>query len=97
MFQAFKGRGFEMQSSRLVEPVRLCAFFGFLSLALAWCLRVGQFLCRVDPLPLRKSGHPSQRVFRRGLDRLQQLLAALSGRPCGCCFGQAIGALRAML
>lgn len=97
LFQAFKGRGFDMECSRLVDRVRLCAFLGFLSLALGWCLRVGLFLCRIDPLPPRKNGHPGQSVFRRGLDRLQQLLAALSGRPCTCCFVQAVSALRATL
>lgn len=93
MFQAFKGRGFDMESSRVLDPVRLSAFFGFLSFALVWCLRVGIWLCRVEPRDPKKHGRDAQSVFRRGLDLLQQLLAPLCGRRCSCCFAQVVGLL----
>ena len=59
LFQAFKGRGFDMEGCRLTDTLRWSAFVGFLSLALAWCLRVGEFLDRVDPLDLKRHGRPA--------------------------------------
>jgi len=83
LFQAFKGRGFDMESCKLKQALRWSSFLGFLSLALAWCLRVGEFLERVNPLRLKKHGRRAVSVFRRGLDHLQALLAPLAGRICG--------------
>ena len=96
LFQAFKGRGFEMESCRLTEPVRWGAFLGFLSLSLCWCLRVGAFLEHLSPSPMKKHGRLAISVFRRGLDHLQELLACLSGRACEAAFLQAVRQLRPM-
>jgi len=93
LFQALKGRGFEMESSRLTEPHRLSAFFGILSLALCWCLKVGTLLWRVAPLPVKKHGRAPVSVFARGLAQLQVLLAPLVGSPCRACFAQAVSLL----
>ena len=94
LFQAFKGRGFEMESSRLSDPVRLSSWFGLLSLALCWCLRVGEFLERVEPLRLKKHGRAAQSIFHRGLNELQALLAPLAGKACEGAFVQAVWQLR---
>lgn len=94
LFQAFKGRGFEMESSRLSDPVRLSGWFALLSLALCWCLRVGEFLERVASLRLKKHGRAAQSIFHRGLNELQALLAPLAGRACESAFVQAVRQLR---
>ncbi len=80
LFQAFKGRGFEMECCKLRDPLRWSSFLGFLSLALAWCLLVGAFLEQFEPTRLKKHGRAAQSTFRRGLDPLQALMAPLSGR-----------------
>jgi Transposase DDE domain len=94
LFQAFKGRGFEMEACRLTEPVRWGAFLGFLSVSLAWCLRVGAFLEHLSPTRLKSHGRLALSVFRRGLDHLQELLAPLSGRACEAAFVQVVRQLR---
>lgn len=97
MFQALKGRGFDMESSRLLDPVRLSAFFGFLALALCWCLKMGVFLCALkaeQAPPLKKHGRYAQSVFALGLDYLQRLLAPLTGNPSRYGFLSAVGLLR---
>jgi hypothetical protein len=81
LFQAMKGRGFDLESCRLSQTRRLCGWFGFLSLALCWCLKVGQCVEEVDPLPRKKHGRRAVSLFHRGLNLLQSLLACLSGRP----------------
>lgn len=79
LFQALKGRGFDMEASRLTDWSRLWAWFGFLALALAWCLKTGEFLDRSSRMVMKNHGRRAQSVFRRGLDYLQRTLAPLTG------------------
>jgi hypothetical protein len=93
LFQALKGRGFDLESCRLSQTRRLCGWFGFLSLGLCWCLKVGRCLDEMDPLPLKKHGRRAVSVFVRGLRLLQSLLSCLAGQPCPERFGCALGQL----
>lgn len=81
LFQALKGRGFDLESCRLSKERRLSGWFGFLALGLCWCLKVGQHLDEINPLPLKKHGRRAVSVFARGLRLLQSLLSCLAGRP----------------
>lgn len=82
LFQALKGRGFDLESCRLSQERRLSGWFGFLSLGLCWCLKVGRLLDATVPLPLKKHGRRAVSVFQRGLCELQVLLARFAGRHC---------------
>jgi len=81
LFQAMKGRGFELESCRLEQERRLSGWFGFLALGLCWCLKMGRYLDEVAPLPVKKHGRRAVSVFARGLCYLQSLLCCLAGRP----------------
>ncbi len=94
LFQAFKGRGFEMEACKLTDVLRWSSFLGFLSLALAWCLCVGAFVEHLEPARLKRHGRLAQSVFRRGLDHLQALVAPLSGRASEADFVVAVRQLR---
>ena len=82
LFQALKGRGFDLESCRLSQERRLAGWFGFLSLGLCGCLKVGRRLDERAPLPLKKHGRRAVSVFQRGLGELQALVSPLAGRPC---------------
>jgi hypothetical protein len=96
LFQALKGRGFDMESCRLSQQKRLSGWFGFLALGLCWCLKVGQRLEEVAPLPVKKHGRRAVSVFQRGFRLLQSLLACLAGRPDLAFFQQAISQLEVL-
>jgi hypothetical protein len=81
LFQALKGRGFGLESCRLSQNKRLSGWFGFLALTLCWCLKVGQQLDQINPIPLKKHGRRAISVVRRGMQLLQELLTPLAGRP----------------
>lgn len=81
LFQALKGRGFDMESCRLAKEKRLSGWFGFLALGLCWCLNVGQSVDEQKPLPLKKHGRRAVSVFQRGFRQLQELISCLAGRP----------------
>jgi len=93
LFQALKGRGFDMESCRLSKERRLSGWFGFLALGLCWCLVVGKRIDDQTPFPLKKHGRRAASVFARGLAELQSLLACLAGRPCPDRFTQALAQL----
>ena len=93
LFQALKGRGFDLESCRLSQEGRLSGWFGFLALGLCWCLKVGWYLDEVDPLPLKKHRRRARSVFARGLCCLQSLLCCLAGRPDAAGFRCAIAQL----
>lgn len=93
LFQALKGRGFDLESCRLSQTKRLSGWFGFLALALCWCLKVGQVVDQADPLPRKKHGRRAVSVFQRGLCLLQSLVACLAGQPHEQRFQQVIGEL----
>jgi hypothetical protein len=82
LFQALKGRGFDLESCRLFQERRLSSWFGLLALALCWCLKVGSLLDGSTPLPLKTHGRRAVSVFLRGLRELQALVSRLAGRPC---------------
>lgn len=82
LFQALKGRGFDLESCRISRETRLHGWFGFLALGFCWCLKQGAVLEEAHPLKLKKHGRKSISVFRRGLDFLSSVVSCLSGRPC---------------
>ena len=90
LFQALKGRGFELESCRLSQSIRLCGWFGFLALGFCWCLMQGAALDESAPLPVKKHGRRSVSCFRRGLDWLNALVSCLAGRPCARHFERAL-------
>ena len=88
LFQALKGRGFDLESCRLSQERRLSGWFGFLALGLCWCLKVGTLLDECFPLPLKNHARRAQSVFHRGALELQTHLCRVAGRrgslPIGC-------------
>ena len=96
LFQALKGRGFDLESCRLSQEKRLSGWFGFLALGLCWCLKVGQCLEEVSPLPVKKHGRRPVSFSHRGLRELQSLLAPLAGNPSPQRFSSVLHLLRAV-
>lgn len=82
LFQGLKERGFDLESCRLSQSVRLSGWFGILSLGFCWCLIQGAALDEIKPLKLKNHGRRPVSCFRRGLDWLSALVSCLAGRPC---------------
>lgn len=93
LFQGLKGRGFDLESCRLSQCVRLGGWFGILALGFCWCLIQGAVLERLKPSKPKKHGRPGVSCFRRGMDWLQALVSCLSGRPCADLFAAAVALL----
>jgi Transposase DDE domain len=85
LFQALKGRGFHLESCRLIQKKRLENWFGFLALGFCWCLKMGydreqkrQIAENKSPV-LKNTGRRSESVFTLGFRFLQKNLACLCG------------------
>jgi hypothetical protein len=91
LFQAMKGRGFDLEGC---STPRIARFLGLLALGYVWSLRAGMYLDGIDPCRPLKHGRLPVSWFRRGLDYLHRLLAPLAGRPDQAGFDRAMLLLR---
>jgi hypothetical protein len=91
LFQALKGRGFDLEGC---ATPRIERFLGLLALGYVWSLRAGMYLEGIDPSTPLKHGRLPRSWFRRGLDYLHRLLAPLAGRADQTAFDRAMLVLR---
>ena len=71
-FQALKGRGFNLESSRLRCLQKYKKLFAVVAMAYTLCWAIGIEDARTKPVKPKKHGYPQYSVFRRGLNILRQ-------------------------
>ena len=77
LFGIFKGRGFNLEDTHLVDSERLSRLFALLTIALCWAYRTGQWLSECKPIAIKKHGRKSQSTFRYGFDFLRSIFLNL--------------------
>ncbi len=78
LFQALKGRGFQLEQTRVTQAHRLSALVGLLTLGYLWCVCAG----RAVPAQICPSlGRLRQSLSRRGLDLLHRVAMSLVRPP----------------
>jgi hypothetical protein len=83
LFGAMKKRGFNLESTHVLEAERLSRLLALLAIAFCWAFAAGQWLAQQKELLLgkvKKHGRKAVSLFRIGLDWLRRLLLPLSGR-----------------
>lgn len=80
LFSYLKGRGFNFEDTRILDPERGEALFLVLSFALFWALCLGSDSIQNAPLEHAKHGRPRTSVFRRGLDLLRESIIQVHTR-----------------
>lgn len=79
MFQGFKQRGFDLETSHLQTLEKLKKLVGLVSLAYGFCLVAGHHYHRkVKAIPRKKHGYKANSFYRKGKDLLE---AWLQGKP----------------
>lgn len=82
LFQALKGRGFNLEESRLLRNARIKKMMALLMIAFVWAHKAGEWKdSRVSPLKCKSHGRLEKSLFRYGLDYLTEVL--LKGRCVG--------------
>jgi hypothetical protein len=78
LFACLKSRGFNFEDTHLTELERISKLLGVLTLALCWCLRIGEWLHEHKHLAIKKHGRRAKSLFRYGLDRLRNIVLNLA-------------------
>lgn len=83
LFQCLKGRGFNMEDTRITHYYRIKKMMALLALAFCWAHKTGEWKHKVvKPLKVKNHGRPEKSLFRYGLDYLADHLigSALSAK-----------------
>lgn len=68
LFQSFKGRGFDLESTHLKCSKKLSKLLVFVSIAVALCVKLGQHHHeKVKSIKIKKHGYKANSFFRKGL------------------------------
>lgn len=85
-FASLKRRGFDLERSAMTMADHLGRFFGLLTLAWVWCLRVGTWWNAWKPIPIKKHGRPAMSLLTYGWEYLANAVRwdeLRTGRCCG--------------
>ena len=94
LFQAMKGRGFDLEATHVTQADRLSRLLGLLTLGFVWCYKNGEVVSPEEPVRLKNHGRPAKSIFRLGKDFLRRLLLPLCGHFRASDFETAVGQLR---
>lgn len=73
LFQAFKGRGFDLESTHLKCNKKLSKLLVFVSIAVALCVKLGEYHHeKVQMIKTKKHGYKANSFFRKGLTVLRR-------------------------
>ena len=82
LFQALKGRGFELEQTRLIRYARIKKVIALLAVAFCWAHKTGQWKHQmVKPLRVKSHGRWEHSWFRYGLDELTDTLLHGASTP----------------
>lgn len=74
-FQAFKGRGFDLERTHLRQLEKLKKLVAMVSIAYALCVSMGIYQDeRVKKIKVKKHGYKANSFFRTGLDKIREML-----------------------
>ena len=75
LFQCLKGRGFNMEDTRITHYFRIKKMMALMALAFCWAHKTGEWKAKVvKPLKIKNHGRPEKSLFRYGLDHLADKL-----------------------
>ena len=86
LFQALKGRGFDLECTRMTQEHRLCALLGVLALVYLVCVQAGQRVAdsrseRRAEETCKSTGRLRKSLFRRGLEQMHRVALAFVDPP----------------
>ncbi|WP_422445754.1 MULTISPECIES: hypothetical protein [unclassified Endozoicomonas] len=74
MFQAMKGRGVNLEETRLKDRDKISKLLCSLALAFCWAYKTGDWINEATPIKVKSHGRKAQSIFRAGLDYLARIL-----------------------
>lgn len=78
LFGCLKSRGFKFEDTHLTKTERISKLLGLLTLALCWCLLIGEWQHEQKPIAIKTHGRRAKSLFRYGLDYLRSIILNLA-------------------
>jgi hypothetical protein len=69
-----------LESTHFVKAERLSKLLALMTLALCWAVKMGEWLHRQRPIPIKQHGRRAKSIFRYGLDYLRSIVLDLDIR-----------------
>ncbi|HCW4114065.1 TPA: IS4 family transposase, partial [Acinetobacter baumannii] len=80
LFSCLKGRGFNLENTRLTDPRRVKKLIAVLAISFCWCYLTGEWQHnQKKAIKIKKHGRLSMSLFRYGLDYVQMAIQHLIG------------------
>ena len=80
LFSCLKGRGFNLENTRLTDPRRVKKLIAVLAISFCWCYLTGEWQHdQKKAIKIKKHGRLSMSLFRYGLDYVQMAIQRLIG------------------
>ncbi|AVZ86977.1 transposase [Acinetobacter sp. WCHA45] len=80
LFSCLKGRGFNLENTRLTDPRRVKKLIAVRAIGFCWCYLTGEWQHdRKKAIKIKKHGRLSVSLFRYGLDYVQMAILRLIG------------------
>ena len=80
LFSCLKGRGFNLENTRLTDPRRVKKLIAVLAIGFCWCYLTGEWQHdQKKVIKIKKHGRLSMSLFRYGLDYVQMAIQRLIG------------------
>ncbi len=74
LFQALKGRGFNLEDTHLQNLERINKLFAVITLAFVWCYKVGVWRNNIIPIKTKSHQRLAKSIFRYGVEWIRKLL-----------------------
>lgn len=74
LFGCLKSRGFRMEDTHMVEPIKIEKLIFVLAIAFCWAHKTGELMARQKPIVIKKHKRKAKSVFRLGLNFIRSTL-----------------------
>ena len=71
LFECLKTRGFRMEETHMIDPVKIEKLMFILAIAVCWAYKIGELQARKMPITVKKHGRKIKSIFRLGLDLIR--------------------------
>ena len=78
LFGCLKTRGFNFESTHLIDTERIKKLVAVLAIAFCWCHIIGEWARAQKPIKIKKHGRKAISIFRCGLDVLREIVLNIS-------------------
>jgi Transposase DDE domain len=74
LFGCLKSRGFRMEDTHMVDPIKIEKLIFILAIAFCWAYKTGELSARLSPIIVKKHGRKARSIFRLGLNLIRSKL-----------------------